>query len=140
MFTVKVPRRKAFEFFLDPQQLAKCLPDLQELKVKSKDEFDAKVKVGISFIRGVFNFNFKVVERKEPEHARLKAHGAGLGSVVDLDTTIDLSDADGGTQMKWWADAKVGGTLAAVGQRLLEGQSKKTIDQLFANIKTFLEK
>lgn len=56
----------------------------------------------------------------------------GLGSMVDSDTTIDLSDVPvGKTDIIWIADAHVGGLIASVGQRLLEWSAEQTVNQLF---------
>jgi carbon monoxide dehydrogenase subunit G len=108
------------------------MPDLQKLEVKSPDDFIAVVKAGVSFIKGDFTLHFTTVEKSPPTHAKLSAHGTGIGSTIDLDTVMDLSDQQGGgTAMKWVADAKVGGRIASVGQRLLTGQAEKIIKQLF---------
>jgi carbon monoxide dehydrogenase subunit G len=116
------------------------MPDLQKLDVKSPDDFTAVVKAGVSFIKGDFNLHFTVVEKSAPTHAKLTAHGTGIGSTVDLETLMDMADADGGgTSMKWSADAKVGGRIASVGQRLLNGQAEKIIKNLFECLKGKLE-
>ena len=131
-FSVKASRKDVFDVMTDPKQISKCMPDLQKLDVKSKEEFTVVVKAGVSFIKGDFTLNFRLVESEPPAHAKLVARGSGIGSVVDLETIIDLSDSgDGGTLMKWQAEAKVGGRIASVGQRLLEGQAQKIIKQLF---------
>ena len=131
-FSVKASRKDVFDVMTDPKQISKCMPDLQKLDVKSKEEFTVVVKAGVSFIKGDFTLNFRLVESEPPAHAKLVARGSGIGSVVDLETIIDLSDSgDGGTLMKWQAEAKVGGRIASVGQRLLESQAQKIIKQLF---------
>ena len=130
-FSVKASRKDVFDVMTDPKQISKCMPDLQKLDVKSKEEFTVVVKAGVSFIKGDFTLNFRLVESEPPAHAKLVARGSGIGSVVDLETIIDLSDSDGGTLMKWQAEAKVGGRIASVGQRLLESQAQKIINQLF---------
>ncbi len=138
-FTVKAPREKVFEFLLDPKKVAGCLPDLQRLDIKSEDEYTAVVKAGISFIKGEFTMNFKVVEKEPPSHAKLLARGSGIGSTVDLETVMDLTESSGSTTMKWSAEARVGGRIASVGQRLISGQAEKIIRQLFDCIKSKLE-
>jgi carbon monoxide dehydrogenase subunit G len=132
-FNVKVPKEKVFETITDPQKISQCMPELQKLDVKSPDDFTAIIKAGVSFIKGDFNMHFTTVEKTAPTHAKLKAHGTGIGSTVDMDTVMDLADgSDGGTSMKWVADAKVGGRIASVGQRLLTGQAEKIIKDLFS--------
>ncbi|HZW56821.1 MAG TPA: carbon monoxide dehydrogenase subunit G [Nitrososphaerales archaeon] len=139
-FNVKAPKEKVFGMMLDPNQISQCMPDLQKLEVKSPDDFTAVVKAGVSFIKGDFTLHFTTVEKTPPTHAKLVAHGTGIGSTVDLDTLMDIADAQGGgTSMKWSADAKIGGRIASVGQRLLNGQAEKIVKNLFECLQTKLE-
>jgi carbon monoxide dehydrogenase subunit G len=139
-FSVKAPRAKVFAFLTDPKRISGCMPDLQSLEVKSPDDFTAVVKAGVSFIKGDFKMHFTTAEKNPPEHAKLLAHGSGMGSTIDLQATMDLAEADGKTKMKWVAEAMVGGRIASVGQRLLSGQAEKTIKQLFGCLQGQLEK
>lgn len=117
---------------LDPNEISKCMPDLQKLDVKSQDDFNAVVKAGVSFIKGDFNLHFLTVERTPNSHAKITAHGTGIGSTVDIDMFMDLaSGSNGGTSMKWSAEAKIGGRIASVGQRLIQSQAEKIIKNLF---------
>ena len=132
-FNVKSAKDNVFALLMDPNRISQCMPDLQKLEVKSPDDFTAVVKAGVSFIKGDFNMHFTVAEKTPPTHAKLIAHGTGIGSTVDLDTMMDLTDGpDGGTSMKWTAEARIGGRIASVGQRLMEGQAEKIIKQLFS--------
>jgi len=131
-FNVKANPEKVFSMILDPNQISQCMPDLQKLDVKSPDDFTAVVKAGVSFIKGDFTLHFLTVEKTPNSHAKLTAHGTGIGSTVDMETYMDLANVpDGGTSMKWSADAKIGGRIASVGQRLLQGQAEKIIKGLF---------
>ena len=125
---------------MDPNQISKCMPDLQKLEVKSPDEFIAVVKAGVSFIKGDFTLHFTETDKTPPTHAKLVGHGTGIGSTVDLDAIMDLADsAASGTTMKWSSDAKIGGRIASVGQRLLNGQAEKIIKGLFECLQQKLE-
>ncbi|MBI2184633.1 MAG: carbon monoxide dehydrogenase subunit G [Thaumarchaeota archaeon] len=140
-FNVKASPDTVFNFLMDPNALAKCLPDVQSMEVQGSDKFRAKVKAGVSFIRGTFDFQFTVAEKTPPTHAKLVAHGTGTGSAVDLETIFDLKpSSDGGTEMKWVAEAKVSGLIAGVGSRLMDSAAGKIIAELFASIKKELEK
>ena len=139
-FEVAAPREEVFQAVTDPDQVARCMPDLQKLEVKSADEFDAVVKVGVSFVRGEFLLNFKTVERQHPSRVRMKAHGTGLGSAVDVEMATDLTETpSGGTSMKWTAEAQVSGKVASLGQRLMQSQADKIIRQLFDCLRGKLE-
>jgi len=136
-FNAKAPKEKVFSFLMDPNQISQCLPDLQKLEIKTSDDYTAIVKAGVSFIKGDFNMHLTVVEKTPSTHAKLVSHGTGIGSTVDLEALMDLSDTpEGGTTMKWSAEAKIGGRIASVGQRLISGQAEKIIKQLFACIES----
>ncbi|HYB04329.1 MAG TPA: carbon monoxide dehydrogenase subunit G [Nitrososphaerales archaeon] len=139
-FNVKVAPEKVYSVILDPNQISQCMPDLQKLDVKSPDDFTAVVKAGVSFIKGDFTLHFLTVEKTPNSHAKLTGHGTGIGSTVDMEIYIDLAKStDGGTSMKWSADAKIGGRIASVGQRLLQGQAEKIIKGLFDCLQGKLE-
>jgi uncharacterized protein len=139
-FNVKAQPEKVYAMILDPNQISQCMPDLQKLDVKSPDDFTAVVKTGVSFIKGDFTLHFLTVEKTPNAHAKMTAHGTGIGSVVDMETFMDLAAApDGGTAMKWSAEAKIGGRIASVGQRLIQGQAEKIIKGLFDCLQGKLE-
>ena len=141
VFDVGAPRAKVFEVVSDPKQVAGCMPDLQKVDVKSPDEFDAVVKVGASFIRGDFTMHFRTTEKEPSSRVKMLAHGGGLGSAVDMEILVNLTEGkDGGTSMKWGADARVSGKIASLGQRLMESQAEKIIKQFFACFREKLER
>lgn len=138
-FEVRAQRSTVFDYLMDPQKISGCMPDLQRLDVKSPDDFVAVVRAGVSFIKGDFTMHFITKERDPPAHAKLVAQGTGIGSTIDLETTIDLAESEKGTTMRWTADARVGGRIASVGQRLLSGQAEKIIKELFGCLQKQLE-
>ena len=111
---------------LNPNEISQCMPDLQKLDVESPDTFTVVVRAGVSFIKGDFTLHFNVAEKNAPTHAKMKAYGTGIGSTVDLETTMDISDAqDGGSSMKWAADAKVGGKVLPWGRGCLKAKRRR---------------
>ena len=140
VFEVGAPKTRVFETVADPRRVAGCMPDLQRLEVRSQDEFDAVVKVGVSLIRGEFALRFRIVEKKPPISLKMKGHGAGLGSAVDMDILVEVSDgAAGGTSMRWAAEVAVSGRIASLGQRLMESQAEKIVKQFFGCFERQLE-
>ncbi len=140
VFTVSAPRERVFGVITDPNQVAKCIPDLRRLEVKSADEFDALVGVGVAVIRGDLSMRFRTVEKQPPSRVKLLAHGAGLGSAVDVEMVTELADGGGGgTSMRWTADASVSGKMASLGQGLMKAQAEKIVRQLFDCLRKKLE-
>ena len=136
---MKASKERVWEFVINPNNIGKCLPDLKSLEVEAENKFTAVARVGVGFMKGDFKFHLAIVEQNPPSHARLTGTGTGLGSSVNMDTSIDLADSEGGTELTYKADVQIGGTLASVGQRDIGGTVEKTIAQVFNCVKKQLE-
>lgn len=136
---VKAPKNKVWDFVIDPNRIGKCLPDLKSLNIEGEDRFAAVARVGIGFMKGDFRFQLAIVEKNPPSHARLKGTGTGVGSSLDLDTSIDLSETEMGTKLTYVADVTIGGTLAGVGQRIIGSTTQQTMSAVFTCVKKQLE-
>jgi len=136
---MKASRDKVWDFVIDPNKIGKCLPDLKSLQVEADNKFTAIARVGIGFMKGDFRFQLAIVEQTPPSHARLKGTGSGVGSSMNMDTSIDLADSDTGTKLTYKADVQIGGTLASVGQRVIGGTIEKTISDVFTCVKRQVE-
>jgi len=134
-FETPAARSVVWDFLLNPSEIAPCFPDLQSLQVTSPDTFRAKVKVGISVVRGTVDFEFRIDERKPPTSARLIGTGRGVGSTIEMQTTFTLSEITSGTAVSWAADVNVGGVMAGLGAKLLESTSRKMVDQVLENLR-----
>ncbi len=138
-YTINAPRQKVWEFLIDPNAIAKCLPDLQRLDIEGPDKFSALVKVGVGFIKGDFKMRLQITEKQPPSHATMTITGSGASSSVDVLTTIDLADKGPATELKWTADVKVGGLMAGLGQRMMGSATEKTVSDMFECVKKQLE-
>ena len=138
--TIKAPRDRVWAFLMDPNEVGSCGPGVETIEVVDETHFKAKAKVGIGFISAKFNVDMEIAEREPPNRAVIKAHGQAPGSAVDATAVMALRDGeDGATVMDWSADVLIGGTIASVGARLIEGTANKMIGQTFACIRTKLE-
>lgn len=122
-------------FVLNPEQVGRCLPDLQELQVIDPRHFVAHVRIGVGPVRGRFRLDVELDGTDDAGSAGMSLKGSGLGSGLSLTSRLRFDPADGGTNLVWEADASVSGPLATVGGRLLEGQARKVIEQLFRSIR-----
>jgi len=139
--TVKATQAIVFSFLTNPRSIGECFPDIQSLEVLDAETFKAKVKTGISYIKGAFDFKFNFIEKQAPIKATLKGHGTGRGSAIDLITKMELKEIEGGdTTVNWAAEARISGTLVAVGSRIVETAAGKLITLLFINVRNQLER
>ena len=98
-YQINAPRGRVWDFVIDPTKIGKCLPDLKSLEVETENKFTAIARVGIGFMKGDFKFQLAIVEQNPPSYARLTGTGTGVGSSVNMDTSIDLAEANEGTKL-----------------------------------------
>jgi carbon monoxide dehydrogenase subunit G len=138
-FETPASRKVVWDFLLNPNEIAPCLPDLQSLEVKSAESFKAKVKVGISVVKGTMDFDFQITDQVPPSSAKLIGTGKGVGSSIEMQTTFTLEDQNPGTKVGWVADAKIGGIMAGLGTKMLDSQSSKMVTQIITNLQSKLQ-
>ena len=130
------PRSVVWEVLNDPAQMANLMPGIESFDVADERHWSARVKVPLGLGAIPIAFSFEKIEEREPEYARLSAKGKGVGAIVSMDTQFDLSEAGGGTAMKWEADVSIAGPVGAMGQRVLQ----PIVNQQVGNVLSALEK
>ena len=137
-YTFKAPREKVWQVLLDPKILAQCMPGCEELKEIGPDQYEANVKVGIAAVKGTYKAKISIKDKQPPSHYVLSGQGSGGPGFMQGDVVIDLEEKGGETQLKYSTDAKVGGLIAGVGQRMIGGIAKMMIDQFFKKMESFV--
>ncbi len=121
------PPERVFELLTAPDVIASAIPAVRGHRVLDADHWEAKVRPPLPLAPGV-TIRFEVLERRPPEHAALRAHGAG----ADVTSRFDLSAVDGGTLMRWQTELHLTGLLSRLGGHGLEGmaenQAARTLD------------
>jgi hypothetical protein len=76
----------------------------------------------------------------EDRRARLSGEGeGGVAGFAKGGATVRLAEKDGGTLLSYDVEAQIGGKLAQLGQRLINGTAKKLADEFFANFAKAVE-
>ena len=91
------------------------------------------MKIGVGSIKGTYRAKIRIFDLHAPEHYRLSVEATGTPGFVRGEGAFDLvADDAETTTLRWEADARIGGAVAAVGQRMLGGVAKMTVGQLWA--------
>jgi len=137
-YTFNAPRQRVWEVLLDPQVLAKAMPGCESLKEIGPDQFEAVMKVGVASVKGTYKGKVSIKDKQPPTHYVLSGEGSGGPGFMQGDVAIDLEENNGQTLLKYSTDAKVGGLIASIGQRMLNGVAKMMVDQFFKRIEGFI--
>jgi carbon monoxide dehydrogenase subunit G len=132
-YTLPLPPERAYQIMQEPEILARAIPGCESLEKIGPDEYRMKMKMALASLSGAFEGKVRITEQTPPTSFRLVVEGSGRVGFVKGDGLLKLSPVEGGTEVAYQGDAQVGGTMAAVGQRLIDGTAKMMI-------KTFFEK
>jgi uncharacterized protein len=130
-YALPAPPERAYALLQDPAILTKCIPGCEGLDRIGEDEYAMRMKIGIASISGRFDGKVRIADQKPPESFHMIVEGAGKIGFMKGDGTIALSPADGGSKVQFEGEVQVGGTIANVGQRLIETTSKMIIKRFF---------
>src|SRR6185369_8271743 len=129
--TFPAPRQKVWEFLIDPQRIAKCLPGCEKLEAVGENEYSSQINVGLAAVKGVYTGKVKLDEMRPPSHYKMLIDGKGKQGFIKGFGTLDFEDQNGQTLVNYNGDIQVGGPLASVGQRMIDGAAKMMIGQFF---------
>ncbi|MGH9674110.1 MAG: SRPBCC family protein [Bryobacteraceae bacterium] len=129
--SLPVPPARAWELLQDPAVLARCMPGCEALEPSGPDEYRMKMKMALSAISGLFDGKVRIAEKNPPASYRLLVEGTGRIGFMNGQGLLTLSAAEPGTTVKFEGDVYVGGTIAAVGQRLLDTTARMMIKRFF---------
>jgi carbon monoxide dehydrogenase subunit G len=116
----QAPRESVWQVLNDPAQMAKMMPGVESFDIKDDKNWRAHVKIPLGLGGLRMSIDFEKGEEREPEFAQLHAKGNGVGAIMNMDTSFHLSEAGGGTHMKWEAEVHILGPVASMGQRVLQ--------------------
>jgi carbon monoxide dehydrogenase subunit G len=118
----------------DAETLKACIPGCEELNKTSDTSFEATASIKIGPVKARFKGKVDLTDLDPPNGYRISGEGSGgVAGFAKGGATVKLEEQEGGTLLKYDVDAQIGGKLAQLGQRLVNGAAKKVADDFFAN-------
>jgi carbon monoxide dehydrogenase subunit G len=111
----------------DPAVLARCMPGCESLEKVGEGEYAMKMKMVMAAVSGRFDGKVRIADPDPPLHFRLIVEGSGKIGFMKGEGLLTFTPADTGTDVSYDGDVQVGGTIAAVGQRLIDTTAKMLI-------------
>jgi carbon monoxide dehydrogenase subunit G len=131
---VRAGRERVFQALLDPEVLGRCIPGVEKLEQTGDHAYALTLRAGVGSIKGLFTGNVRLQDLEPPTHYRMVIDGKGQPGFLKGTGDLDLDDKDGVTIVKYAGDAQIGGTIAGVGQRMIQAAAKMMVAQFFAAI------
>ncbi len=133
-YQLPAPKEVVWQKLNDAETLKACIPGCEELNKTSDTSFEATASIKIGPVKARFKGKVDLTDLDPPNGYRISGEGSGgVAGFAKGGATVKLEEKDGGTLLKYDVDAQIGGKLAQLGQRLVNGAAKKIADDFFAN-------
>lgn len=120
--------------------LKACIPGCQELSGSPDEGFEATVVQKVGPVKATFKGAVQLSDIVEGTSYTISGEGkGGAAGFAKGGADVRLADVDGGTELTYEVNAKVGGKLAQLGSRLIDGFAKKMADQFFTTFQEQVE-
>ena len=123
----------------DPEVLKACIPGCQELEKISDTEFRATAKIAVGPVKATFKGAVTLSDLDPPNGYTIGGEGqGGVAGWAKGGAKVRLEDVESGTKLVYHVEAQVGGKIAQLGGRLINGVAKRYADEFFANFAKIL--
>ena len=133
-YRIPAPREAVWKALNDLEILKQSIPGCESIEKVSDTEMTAKVTARVGPVKASFSGRVTLSDLDPPNGYKIS--GEGQGGVAGFakggaDVRLKPDETGAGTILTYTATASVGGKLAQIGSRLIEGTSKQMADQFF---------
>ena len=137
---IAAPSDVVWAALLDAEVLKACVPGCQEMTGSADDGFEAVVVQKVGPVKATFKGAVSISNMVEGQSLTLGGEGkGGAAGFAKGDADVRLEPTETGTRLIYEVEAKVGGKLAQLGSRIIDGFAKKMADQFFQRFQETVE-
>ena len=131
-YQLAVPRETVWAKLNDTEILKACIPGCEQFDKLSDTEFQAVSTTKIGPVKAKFKGKVTLSDLDPPNGYKISGQGdGGVAGFAKGGATVKLEPKEGGTLLSYSVEAHIGGKLAQLGQRLINGAAKKMADEFF---------
>ena len=127
-------RPRVWKLLMDPAVLTRCIPGCERLEPTGENSYKAVLKVAIAAIKGSYNGTVTMTDLDAPKSYKLTVEGKGTPGFVRGVASVTLTQEGESTDFRYSGDVQVGGLVASVGQRMLQGMATTLLYQFFESL------
>jgi len=129
---IPAPRQLVWEKLNDPEALKQAIPGCETIEKVSDTEFTAKVRAKVGPVSASFSGKVMLTDLDPPNGYTISGEGTGgVAGFAKGGAKVALEEDGGETVLRYIVSAQVGGKLAQIGSRLIDGTARKMADDFF---------
>lgn len=138
--TLALSRERVWLALNDPEVLQQCIPGCSTFKLVGENLYQIEMVASVGPVKAKFNGKLQLTDILPPESYALNFDGSGGAAGFGKGSAaVRLTEEGGHTALQYSVNAKVGGRLAQVGARLIDGVAKKMADEFFSRFKSIVD-
>lgn len=127
-----VTQQQAWDALNDPEVLKACIPGCDKVEATGENQYAIGMAVKIGPVAARFNGKILLADVTPPSSYTLNFEGqGGAAGFGKGNAKVNLAPAAEGCELSYTAHAQVGGKIAQVGQRLVDGVAKSMAEDFF---------
>ena len=130
-YKLNVKKEVVWKALNDSNILRQCIPGCKSFDKENETLFNAKATNQIGPMNATFSGTVKLSNIKENQSYTLSGEGQSPVGFVNGSADVELKEKDGITALNYKIDINVGGKIAQLGSRLIDGVAKKMSDYFF---------
>ena len=136
---IALPQAEVWRGLIDPEVLKASIPGCETIEKVTDNEYKVALTAAIGPVKAKFTGKLVLSDIKAPNSYSLAFEGSGgAAGFAKGSAQVSLAQEGSGTRLRYGAKANIGGKLAQVGSRLIDGVAAKTADDFFVNFKATL--
>lgn len=137
---INAPRSEVWAALLSADVLKDCVPGAQEVTGNPQDGFEATVVQKVGPVKATFKGAVTFSDIVEGQSLKISGEGkGGPAGFAKGGAHVTLEPIEGGTKLSYDVEANVGGKLAQLGSRIIDGFAKKMADDFFTRFQETVE-
>jgi carbon monoxide dehydrogenase subunit G len=131
--SVPAPVDRVWRELNDPDTLRSCIPGCESIDADGENAYRVVISAKVGPVAARFSGKMRMEDIDAPRACRLRFDGnGGVAGFVNGEARVNLTSEDaGGTTLAYTAKAQIGGKLAQLGSRLVDGAARKLTDEFF---------
>ena len=136
---IPLPQAEVWRGLIDPEVLRASIPGCETIEKVADNEYKVALTAAIGPVKAKFKGKLVLSDIRAPDSYSLAFEGSGgAAGFAKGGAQVSLAPEGRGTRLRYSAKANIGGKLAQVGSRLIDGVAAKTADDFFANFNATL--
>lgn len=135
-----VSQQQAWDALNDPAILKACIPGCEKFEQTAENQYAVLVAVKIGPVAAKFNGKVTLADIQAPASYSLQFEAqGGVAGFGQGESKVELAANEGGCDLRYTVHSKVGGKIAQLGQRLIDGVAKSLAEDFFKRFELALQ-